>query len=705
MVRHTAKYENVKQNRVTRVERNKKVGSIMKTLKNSKLYCRSIGKGYALVFLSLFQAMVYGQLAPVLDGAIDSVYLSNALGRDFVGYDKGADATLYVLDDVSIDPDYVWVLWVLSLSSTDNSYGPTEGGTTGEHDSWPKHHNFNDLLESDKQHLAFSNRSGEKVLDIQMDLIDGGNYSTPSGYGIPDDVTVGHTVGEHLLVSINGSPADVRYRTSTAYNINENGPDYASMTDNSPAWDIDNKDPAYTPVPAFSNWVYNVLWEVRIKRSVFVTASSPDAPGYPAPGLDLDGVEPIELHASPSKAAGDVYGAESVIGDYVWLDVDRDGIQDLGEPGIGDVTLELWRDPNGDGDFSDAGRLRELSTGANGDYLFDELASGLYSVRVTDTRGRLDGLELTVGSIDPHQPILLGTNDVYRLADFGYAPIAGMIGDYVWYDTDADAMQDAGEPGIGGVTVDLLVDLAGNGFYTNVLATTVTDALGKYRFVDLPAGSYVVDVTDVAGELIGLTHIVSVQSATDPTPVITLWPGRVYLRADFGYTGDRDGAIGDLVWEDFNCDGTRDPGEPGLRDVSVDLIYDVNGNGVRDPGDSLLGSMFTDGNGEYLFTGLVTDTGGGSAAYLVFVSDTNNRLRMMRHTVGPIARANNNSQMLPYSVVLTPAAPVDLTADFGYCLNFPRVHVGDRVWYDSNSDGIQDPGEQGIENVLVELWV
>ena len=41
----------------------------------------------------------------------------------------------------------------------------------------------------------------------------------------------------------------------------------------------------------------------------------------------------------------------SSIGDRIWLDSDRDGIQDPDEPGVNDVTVTLRSDPDGDGIF------------------------------------------------------------------------------------------------------------------------------------------------------------------------------------------------------------------------------------------------------------------------------------------------------------------------------------------------------------------
>ena len=62
------------------------------------------------------------------------------------------------------------------------------------------------------------------------------------------------------------------------------------------------------------------------------------------------------------------------------------------------------------------------------------------------------------------------------------------IGDQVWNDTDGDGIQDAGEPGIAGVTVNL------RNSSTNALAqTTTTSAAGVYGFSGVPTGNYYVE--------------------------------------------------------------------------------------------------------------------------------------------------------------------------------------------------------------------
>ena len=50
--------------------------------------------------------------------------------------------------------------------------------------------------------------------------------------------------------------------------------------------------------------------------------------------------------------------------------------------------------------------------------------------------------------------IIVGFGGHYGGADFGYQP-SGVIGDFVWLDTNGDGIQDPGEPGIAGVIVRL----------------------------------------------------------------------------------------------------------------------------------------------------------------------------------------------------------------------------------------------------------
>ena len=80
----------------------------------------------------------------------------------------------------------------------------------------------------------------------------------------------------------------------------------------------------------------------------------------------------------------------------------------------------------------------------------------------------------------------------------------GKIGDLVWNDLNANGCQDAGEPGIPGVKVDLY---AGCGATKgSLLKSTTTDSNGNYVFDGLCAGNYTVSFTTPNGFVHTVAH-------------------------------------------------------------------------------------------------------------------------------------------------------------------------------------------------------
>ncbi|HKX62523.1 MAG TPA: SdrD B-like domain-containing protein, partial [Verrucomicrobiae bacterium] len=117
----------------------------------------------------------------------------------------------------------------------------------------------------------------------------------------------------------------------------------------------------------------------------------------------------------------------------------------------------------------------------------------------------------------------------FTLTGCGTPPVLGQIGDTVYCDTNTNGVQDAGEPGIPGVRVTLVCrDAAGVIIAT---ATAITDANGKYLFINVPAGSCTV----------------TVDASTVPAPCNNPGPcapsvdrvlgaGEIFLGADFCFT-------------------------------------------------------------------------------------------------------------------------------------------------------------------------
>jgi len=74
----------------------------------------------------------------------------------------------------------------------------------------------------------------------------------------------------------------------------------------------------------------------------------------------------------------------STVGDRVWEDVNGDGIQDEGEPGIEGISLELYNDTDQ--------LIGNTTSGADGNYSFDNVLFGCYYVKATGLNGYLPSI-------------------------------------------------------------------------------------------------------------------------------------------------------------------------------------------------------------------------------------------------------------------------------------------------------------------------
>ena len=144
------------------------------------------------------------------------------------------------------------------------------------------------------------------------------------------------------------------------------------------------------------------------------------------------------------------------------------------------------------------------------------------------------------GTFNGRTTEVLDPGEVNLDVDFGYMPPApelGSIGDRIWLDEDADGTQDAGEPGLEGVTVELK-NASGD-----VVATDTTDVNGSYLFIELAAGDYTVCVDPAT--LPGSAEPTFDRDGTlDNETQISLGRGENILDADFGYVSPDLGSIG-----------------------------------------------------------------------------------------------------------------------------------------------------------------
>jgi len=376
------------------------------------------------------------------------------------------------------------------------------------------------------------------------------------------------------------------------------------------------------------------------------------------------------------------YAGDSSIGDRVWLDENRDGVQDVGEPGIAGVDVDLvWPGPDGVPGTPDDVTFSATSD-PSGNYLFAGLNPGDYPVTV-DTATLPAGLDNTYdedGNLDDTVTVTLPLSTDHLTADFGYAGSAS-IGDFVWWDLNADGAQDAGEPGIPGVEVTVV--WAGRdgtiGTGDDISYPTATDASGGYLMENLPAGLFRVTVSGTLTAIADNTY--NLDGGADNTSDVTLTTNETRLDLDFGYAGT--GSIGDFVWFDVNADGIQDSGEPGLSDVTVAATF-YGLDGVPGGGDDVARTTVTAPDGTYTFTDLPAGT------YLVEVDPAT-------LPAGMNATFDRDGTPDGSTEVILGVAEAVLDADFGY---IGTGLIGDTIWWDLDRDGTRvatEPGWPGVD--------
>jgi uncharacterized repeat protein (TIGR01451 family) len=378
----------------------------------------------------------------------------------------------------------------------------------------------------------------------------------------------------------------------------------------------------------------------------------------------------------------------ATIGDRVWYDPNGNGIQDTGESGLAGVTVRLL---NLDGvtpaTYEDGTVVPVATTNVSGMYSFTGLEPGIYKVRVDlpsaeyifsprnavgGTAANNSDVFVATGLTD-NITLTSGTNN----SGIDAGVHKGMIGNFVWQDTNANGIQDAGEPGISGVTVSL--------YKNNVFdSSTTTSASGAYSFTLLDAGTYRLEFA-IGGIIWFITPLNAAGSTTandsninssGVTTDITLNAGDINLTIDAGYY--KKASVGDRIWSDIDSDGIQDAGEIGIPNVEVTITF---------PNLTTMETV-TDANGNYLFEGLIPGT------YTISIDPTT--------LPANYQQSYERDGSLNGSVAVTLSSGDAITdVDFGYYL---RSNIGDKVWEDTNANGIQDVGENGLAGITVTLY-
>ncbi len=343
-----------------------------------------------------------------------------------------------------------------------------------------------------------------------------------------------------------------------------------------------------------------------------------------------------------------------------------------------------------------------------------------------------------------------GSADRYfSLDDICFTQTTAMmtLGNRVWYDTDNDGINDASENGIKGITVRLYKDAnADNVADGAAVATTTTDANGYYSFAALNAGRYIVGAVVPNGYMSSAVNAVNPDNNTDLddngvtlsgneirgngiTLSAGLEPaGNTNNTYDFGMLPDCTctSAAGNLLTNASFENGTTGwnwSSANGSLTTGTGYVACGAKNGFNNwsSGTSKVWQDVTGIAGaSYTFKGFAgIHTPGLTCSPKLSMIFLNAANAVIGQTDVAVTRDVDvyNSQLEQYTITAT-APPLTAKVRIqssttcntmkldAFCLTVvnPYFTLGNTVFYDTNNNGIQNTGENGIKGIAVNLY-
>jgi len=218
-----------------------------------------------------------------------------------------------------------------------------------------------------------------------------------------------------------------------------------------------------------------------------------------------------------------------------------------------------------------------------------------------------------VPSLDAQVTILSSQAPTIQTANFANTT-ALTLGDRVWVDLNNNGLLEAGENGIGNVTVNLYHDVDNNGLLNtatdSLIATTETNSTGNYLFTNLLGGDYIIQIPNTelvsGGTLFGYSSSTGAGAPADPDNNVDNDNNGSFIQG----LGIVSGAIGLLAGAEPTNDGDEDPDTNLTLDLGVVPQGDVAINKTRTTtdvtaGNNVVYSLIVTNNGPLPATNVV----------------------------------------------------------------------------------------------------
>lgn len=369
---------------------------------------------------------------------------------------------------------------------------------------------------------------------------------------------------------------------------------------------------------------------------------------------------------------GELLGA--TISGFVHAETDGDCVRDPGENVLSGVTIRL---------IDAAGNeVAVTQTDVQGRYQFSGLRPGRYST-VQEQPAEFYSGGQTAGSTggdtaieNEIRAILVASGEDSIENNFCEHPYAQLSG-VVYTERDGDCVREAGEPGIAGVRVDLF-DADGR-----LVASTMTDQAGGYRFEGLQHGRYLVREHQPGGFFHGGQRAGSAGGdASQPDSISAIEIGIGELLVDYNFCELEPAAIAGQVFVDANDDCVRQASERGVGGVRIDLL---------DAGGRLVASTQTGAEGGYHFDGL------RPGEYTV----VEHQPQGLFHGGQFAGSAGGDDSVADTISAILVGAGAQLV-NYDFCEHGP-VSLQGQVFADINGDCHRQAGEQPLEGVKIDL--
>ncbi|NNM28554.1 MAG: DUF11 domain-containing protein, partial [Akkermansiaceae bacterium] len=329
-----------------------------------------------------------------------------------------------------------------------------------------------------------------------------------------------------------------------------------------------------------------------------------------AGGLPFDSVVALPLGGDEIWSGVDFWDTNvsfSEIAGRVLRDADGSGTITPGDAPYGGVTVELFRDLNGNGAL-DAGEplVATTVTGGQGTYAFAGLTNGAYLVVETDPPAAT--------SLTDADGLANGPNTVaVTLAGAGsygndFLDDSGGISGQVRHDEDGDGDLADADHGVAGVRVELWLDVDNSRDLTGLdtfITHDITKAGGGYAFFGLANDRYIVVEVDPPGAVStnDANDYPLAAQGTDNSIDVHVKQGAVQTGQDFLDTNVTEAGVTGRVRDDADGDGNLGDEDAGIAGALVLLATDPDADG--DPADgAVIARTHTGSTGAFAFAHL-----------------------------------------------------------------------------------------------------